>query len=136
MRICQAWVLAVGAAWLEEKGDYGAAAREVGATPEVGGVDPATLEGEEGVLRGGLERFATDGQVDLGGVEMDQHVGDGEQAGGAGSLVVGQHQVAHANRATRAQAVGYIGSGSLYPALGKSMILVTALSPRHDLTPI
>jgi hypothetical protein len=106
------------------------------AAPEIGGVDPAALEGEEGVLGGGFDRFAAEGQVDLLWVDMHQHVSDGEKRSGASSLVVGQHQVAHTDRADRAQAVGYIGSGSLYPALGKSMILVTALSPRHDLTPI
>jgi hypothetical protein len=78
----------------------------MGAAPEVGGVDPAAFVGEEGVLGGGLDVLAAEGQVDLRGVEMHQHSGDSEQAGGAARLVVGQHKVADADRADRAQAVG------------------------------
>jgi hypothetical protein len=37
----------------------------MGAAPEVGGVDPAALLGEEGVLGGGLDMLAADGEEDL-----------------------------------------------------------------------
>jgi hypothetical protein len=56
--------------------------------------------------------FAADGEEHLRGVEMHQHVGDGEQTDGAGGLVVGQHHVAHTDRADRAYAVK--GSGFVF----------------------